>query len=190
VDRREAALSEGSSIMKRNLVWGFLTVNLLLGISAGNVAGKNAGICAGAVSPASGPVKFIGIGGMSAYKKKIGKPAPAAAVETAPSLSSEFKLGDAYVSPNPAKGGVPPVLHMETGIADSVSVKIYTVTGLLKHEHVITGVPQVLDKGGNLIYTYQYAWEGPVAGGIYYYTMEAEKAGQKLKKSGMFAVVR
>ncbi|HBW21807.1 MAG: hypothetical protein A2X28_03465 [Elusimicrobia bacterium GWA2_56_46] len=99
-------------------------------------------------------------------------------------------MGAVYVSPNPAKGGAAPVLHIETGIADSVSIKIYTVSGLPSHEHVMSGPPQTLEKDGNLVYAYEYAWEGAIAPGLYYYNMEAERAGQKLKTSGMFAVVR
>jgi len=37
---------------------------------------------------------------------------------------------------------------------------------------------------------YEYAWTGRIASGVYYYTVEAERAGKKLKAKGKFAVVR
>jgi hypothetical protein len=107
-----------------------------------------------------------------------------------PAADPAFRLGEVYVYPNPAKGGQAPVFHIETGIADRVNIKIHAVSGRSVHEHTITGMPQIFRKGGNLVYAHEYAWEGRKAGGMYYYTIEAEKAGQKLRKSGMFAVMR
>jgi len=176
--------------MKNNLVWGFLVVGFLFGISGGGVAGGNGVISAGAVRPASGPVKSAGIGAAAVSRKKAQKQPPEPAKAAALPANPEFRLGAVYVSPNPAKGGAAPVVHMETGIADSVSIKIYTVSGLAAHEHVMSGQPQTLEKDGNLVYAYEYAWEGTIAPGLYYYNIEAERAGQKLKTSGMFAVVR
>ncbi len=101
-------------------------------------------------------------------------------------LNADFKLGEVYVYPNPAKGGKVPVFHVEVGVADSVKIKVFTVSGQAVHEHTITGSPAAI--GG--VYAYEYAWDGHIASGVYYYTMEAEKAGRKLKKAGKFAVVR
>ena len=106
------------------------------------------------------------------------------------SADPAFVLGEVYVYPNPAKGGKVPVFHIETGIADSLKIKVYTVSGMVTHEYTLTGLPQVLSIGGNLVYAYEYAWEGHIASGVYYYVIEAQKAGSKLKKSGKFAVVR
>ncbi|MDO8805229.1 MAG: IPT/TIG domain-containing protein [Elusimicrobiota bacterium] len=101
-------------------------------------------------------------------------------------LSAEFKLGEVYVYPNPAKGGKVPTFHIEVGTADSVKIKVFTVAGQFAHEKTITGNPQVIGS----VYAYEYAWEGRIASGVYYYTMEAEKAGKKIKAKGKFAVVR
>ncbi|MEI7530279.1 MAG: IPT/TIG domain-containing protein [Elusimicrobiota bacterium] len=101
-------------------------------------------------------------------------------------LNADFKLGEVYVYPNPAKGGKVPVFHVEVGVADSVKIKVFTVAGQAVHEHTITGSPAAI--GG--VYAYEYAWDGHIASGVYYYTVEAEKAGRKLKKAGKFAVVR
>ena len=98
----------------------------------------------------------------------------------------EFKLGEVYVYPDPAKGGKVPTFHIEVGTADSVKLKIYTVAGQLAHEATLTGSPQAVVS----VYAYEYAWTGRIASGVYYYTIEAERAGKKLKAKGKFAVIR
>jgi sugar lactone lactonase YvrE len=114
------------------------------------------------------------------------------AVGASPQATADatFRLGEVYVFPNPAKGGAKPVFHIETGIADSVEIKVYTVSGRQAHEHTLTGTPAILDDGNGLSYAYEYAWDGYIPSGVYYYVIEAEKAGQKLRKAGKFAVVR
>ena len=102
----------------------------------------------------------------------------------------EFKPGEVYVYPNPAKGGEVPTIHLECGIADSVNIKIYTVSGREAHSAVITSLPVALDDGNGLSYAYEYAWRGHIPSGVYYYAIEAVKAGAKIKKTGKFAVVR
>ncbi|MBI4801524.1 MAG: PQQ-binding-like beta-propeller repeat protein [Elusimicrobia bacterium] len=101
-----------------------------------------------------------------------------------------FRLGEVYVFPNPAKGGAVPTFHIECGIADKVTIKIYTVLGRPAHEHTITGAPAALDDGNGVNYAYEYAWRGHIPSGVYYYYIEAEKAGKNLKKTGKFGVVR
>ena len=103
---------------------------------------------------------------------------------------TEFALGEIYVFPNPAKGAQVPTFHIEAGIADKVTIKIYTVSGRLAHETTLTGMPQIIDDGHESEYAYEYAWQGHIPSGVYYYFIEAQKGGQKLKKTGKFAVVR
>ena len=98
----------------------------------------------------------------------------------------EFKLGEVYVYPDPAKGGKVPTFHIEVGTADSVKLKVFTVAGQLTHEQTLMGSPQAVGS----VYAYEYAWTGRIASGVYYYTVEAERAGKKLKAKGKFAVVR
>jgi hypothetical protein len=97
-----------------------------------------------------------------------------------------FKLGEVYVYPNPAKGGKVPIFHVEVGVADTVKIRVYTVAGQLAHDTTLTGTPQVIGAA----YAYEYAWEGRIASGVYYYTIEAERSGKKIKSRGKFAVVR
>ena len=102
----------------------------------------------------------------------------------------EFVLGEVYVYPNPAKGGVVPIFHIECGTADSVKIEVYTISGQAVHEYTITGAPQLITDSGGSSYAYEYAWRGHIASGVYLYRIEAERSGRKLKKTGKFAVVR
>ncbi len=79
-----------------------------------------------------------------------------------------------------------PVFHLEFGLADRVELKVYSVAGSLVHERTLTGPPQMTSP----VYAYEYAWDGHIASGVYYFTVEAERAGAKLKARGKFAVVR
>jgi len=103
---------------------------------------------------------------------------------------SAFRLGEVYVFPNPALRGAAPVLHIETGIADRVKITFYTVSGRQAHQTTLTGAPAALDDGNGLSYAYEYIWRDNIPSGVYYYHIEAEKGGQKIKKSGKFGVVR
>jgi hypothetical protein len=122
------------------------------------------------------PLEFYIPGGYSPSMMRPG---------TGPS-ALEFKLGEAYVYPDPAKGGKVPTFHIEVGTADTVKIKVFTVAGQLAHEAALTGNPQAV----GLVYAYEYAWTGRIASGVYYYTVEAERSGKKLRSKGRFSVVR
>ena len=107
-----------------------------------------------------------------------------------PAASAAFVLGEVYVYPNPAKGGADPVFHVECGLADSVKINVFTVSGREAHEHLITGTPQIIDDGHGPEYAYEYVWRDHIPSGVYLYRVEAERAGAKLRKTGKFAVVR
>ena len=98
----------------------------------------------------------------------------------------EFRLGEVYVYPDPAKGGKVPVFHIEVGTADTVKIRVYTVAGQVAHEASLTGAPQAVGS----LYAYEYAWNGRIASGVYYYTVEAERSGKKLRSKGKFSVIR
>jgi len=53
-------------------------------------------------------------------------------------------------------------------------------------EQTLTGGPNKSSPA----YAYEWGWEGYIPSGVYYYTVETEKAGKKLKAKGKFAVVR
>lgn len=116
--------------------------------------------------------------------------APASAKTSAPGINEEFKLSEVYVYPNPAKGGKVPIVHIEVGIADSVKITIYTSAGEESHKHTIAGMPDIISDGNGAAYAYEHAWRGHIPSGVYYYLVEVEKSGKKLRKTGKFAVVR
>jgi len=102
------------------------------------------------------------------------------------SAAAEFKLGEVYVSPDPAKGGSVPVFHIEAGVADSVRLSVFTMAGQLAHEVVLNGAPLFIGS----VFAYEYAWKGRIADGNYYYTVEAERSGRRLTAKGKFSVMR
>jgi len=177
----------------------------LFGLSyAGVTQGRMVRIVSGGVVSSSGQVKSIQLGAMSrnggktqsragnsGSKASIGpRILPAAAKTSETGINGEFKLGDVYVYPNPAKGRQVPTFHAEVGIADSVKITVYTVSGDVAHDYTVTGQPDVVNDGNGPQYAYEYAWRGHIASGVYYFIAEAQKAGKKLRKTGKFAVVR
>ncbi|MFA6094002.1 MAG: kelch repeat-containing protein [Elusimicrobiota bacterium] len=101
--------------------------------------------------------------------------------------AEEFVLRDVYVFPNPARAGAKPTFHVEVGRADSLEIRVYDVSGRKVHETQISGPPGIVEGR----YAYEYVWEGRIASGVYFYSIEAKKAGQgSLRKTGKLAVVR
>ena len=98
-----------------------------------------------------------------------------------------FVLRELYVFPNPAERGVKPTFHIAVGIADSVNVRVYDVSGRLVHSETMIGAPSVVN--GN--YAYRAEWNGRIASGVYLYVIRAKKGGHgDIRRSGKFAVVR
>ncbi|MBI4802551.1 MAG: T9SS type A sorting domain-containing protein, partial [Elusimicrobia bacterium] len=110
-----------------------------------------------------GKKKISALGTEAATPKVLAGPDPA------------FRLGEVYVFPNPAKNGAAPTFHMECGIADKVTIKIYTISGRPAHEYTFTGAPAAIDDGNGLSYAYEYAWSGRIPSGVYYYYLETPK---------------
>jgi len=111
--------------------------------------------------------------------------APAAVADTT------FRLGEAYAYPNPARGGERPVIHIETGLADRVTVRLFDVSGRQVAVLAKEGLPSLIDDGQGPQYAYELAWEGSIASGVYFFVARAEKAGASpLSVTGKLAVVR
>jgi len=161
-------------------------------------AGEKLSISSGGAVRADGAVRVIGIGAQLVGVRRTNgkaiagprKATPAAVKAATTGISSEFILGEVYVYPNPAKGGHVPTFHVEVGVADSVKITIYTVSGDVAHTYTATGMPSIINDGHGPEYAYEYAWRGHIPSGVYYYAIEAQKAGKKLRKTGKFAVVR
>lgn len=202
-------LREGKMMKKYygSLICGGLLAGLMLPVFAGK-----SGISSGGSSQGSGPVKSIAIGGpvagngsgavsgvglvhwlrktTSALSRPQSVPAAARGKVEAGGPSSAFALGEVYVYPNPAKGGQVPTFHIEVGIADSVKITVYTVSGDVAHTYTMSGSPGTVDDGHGAEYAYEYAWNRHIASGVYYYAIEAKKDGKKLRKTGKLAVIR
>ena len=114
----------------------------------------------------------------SVYQAVFGA-APAAA----PPAAAAFSVGEAYVFPNPAVGGARPVLRVEASGGEKLQVKVYSAAGRLAREEAVVGAPGA---GG----AYELALGGELPSGVYYYLAEVSGGGQKVKKTGKFAVVR
>ncbi len=98
-----------------------------------------------------------------------------------------FKAGAAYSFPNPSSAERHPVIHVETGLADSLEIRIYDVSGKIVHEARLDGPPPVIDGK----YAYEYTWNSDgAASGIYLLAAKSEKAGQSLVFKKKMAVIK
>ncbi len=105
----------------------------------------------------------------------------------APGPDASFVFRTAFVFPNPSRMGAKPTVHVEVGIADEVRIRIYDVAGRQLQEATLTGTPPLI----NGQYAYEYIWDGSIPSGVYFYTVNAKKAGAAdIKTQGKFAVVR
>jgi hypothetical protein len=106
-------------------------------------------------------------------------------------LNQNFKLGEVYAFPNPAKNGKSPVIHVEVGVADGVELKFYDAAGELIHQDEISGMPSIIDDGQGPQYAYEYIWQNNIPSGTYIYVIRAHKNGEgELKKISKLAVIR
>jgi hypothetical protein len=89
-------------------------------------------------------------------------------------------LGEVYAFPNPARGGANPTFHVEAPGADTVSIRVYDLTGARRHEKTLTGTTP-----------FESAWDvSGVGSGVYYYVIEASGGGSSRRKSGKLAVIK
>ncbi|MBU2529869.1 MAG: T9SS type A sorting domain-containing protein, partial [Elusimicrobia bacterium] len=100
-----------------------------------------------------------------------------------------FALGNVYVFPNPA-AAVEPKMHIESKDADSVLIRIYSLSGRQVKELNINQAATLIDDGTGAKFAYETALGTDMPSGIYLYYVEVKKNGVKLKKTGKFAIVR
>jgi hypothetical protein len=97
-----------------------------------------------------------------------------------------------YAFPNPARRSNP-VIRAQVGLADSVDIRIYDVTGKLVNSASLSAA-QVLDDGNGKgpQWTYDYDWDvGGIGSGVYLYVMTAKKAGYPpIRRTGKAGVLR
>lgn len=99
-----------------------------------------------------------------------------------------FDFGEVYVYPNPSREGDVPTLHIEIGQAESLSTRIYDVSGDLVYESSINDAPIVVEG--------RPAYEHPLDAdrfrpGVYIGVVTAEKSGREtVRKKFRFTVVK
>ncbi|MEA3307349.1 MAG: T9SS type A sorting domain-containing protein, partial [Elusimicrobiota bacterium] len=101
----------------------------------------------------------------------------------------DFALGNVYVFPNPA-AAVEPTIHIESKDADSVLIRIYSLSGRQVKELNINQAATLIDDGSGAKFAYEAALGTDMPSGIYMFYVEVKKNGVKLKKTGKFAIIR
>ena len=107
--------------------------------------------------------------------------------EPGPSPQAAFGLGEVYAYPNPARGGVRPVIRAELGVAEKVEIKIYNLAGELVHAAELASAPALI--GGR--YVYEYPWDASRnPSGVYIYVVRAWQGGQAVKAAKKLALIK
>jgi len=105
---------------------------------------------------------------------------------------ASFGLKAAYAFPNPVHGGAV-TLRIQPGLADTVSVRVYDVSGRKVHDSSGFSL-STLDDGNGLgaQFTYDHVWDvSGVGSGVYTYVITATKAGQAdIHKTGRIGVAK
>ena len=99
-----------------------------------------------------------------------------------------FKLNDVYSYPNPAKGGVNPIIHIEVGIADTIELRIYNIAGELMNSNQLAGTDYI-EKSSK--YCYEYEWNTQsIASGVYVYLIKAQKGVETIKVLKKIGIIK
>ncbi len=110
--------------------------------------------------------------------------------------AAEVALGfkAAYAFPNPVRGRNTVTLRVQPGLADSVEVRVYDLSGRKVHASSSFNNLGAFDDGNGLgpQFTYDHVWDvSGIGSGVYRYVVTAKKAGQTdIAKSGKVAVVK
>jgi hypothetical protein len=117
---------------------------------------------------------------------------PGLGVESA--AQDAFGLRAYYVFPNPTKGVRQATIRIQPGLADSVEVRVYDVTGRDVHSSSAFQFSSSLDDGNGLGVqdTYDHVWDlSGVGSGVYTFVITARKAGQTdIHATGRIGVVK
>ncbi|MEK7382001.1 MAG: hypothetical protein AAB262_01795, partial [Elusimicrobiota bacterium] len=110
------------------------------------------------------------------------------------SADASFGFKDMYAFPNPVRGQGPVTIRVQPGLADSITVRVYDVSGRKVHESSNFSDRGPFDDGNGKgpQYTYDHAWDvSGVGSGVYTYIVVAKKAGQAdIRKTGRVGVIK
>lgn len=108
------------------------------------------------------------------------------AEELPPPNGSELHLGEFYSRPNPIIGGRA-TLRVEVENADHISQKIYSLAGQV----VLENPPTHIEASAGGWEAHGYVWStDEVAAGTYYWLVEAEREGKKVRDIRKLAVIK
>ena len=107
---------------------------------------------------------------------------------------ASFGFKAVYAFPNPSRGGAAVTFRVQPGLADSLEVRVYDLSGRRVHASSDFRSLGAYDdgNGSGAQYTYDHAWDvSGVASGVYSYVVVVHKAGQAdIRKTGKVGVVK
>ncbi len=128
----------------------------------------------------------------SLYQVFTGTATPAATLPLAADAS--FGLKAAYAFPNPARGAGAVTIRIQPGLADSVQVNVYDVSGRKVHSSSNFRDLGAFNDGNGLgaQFTYEHVWDlSGVGSGVYTFVVTATKGGERdIHRSGKIGVVK
>ncbi|MEK7384719.1 MAG: hypothetical protein AAB262_15750, partial [Elusimicrobiota bacterium] len=109
-------------------------------------------------------------------------------------VDASFGFKDLYAFPNPVRGQGPITIRIQPGLADSVSVRVYDVSGRKVHESSNFSDRGPFDDGNGKgqQYTYEHAWDvSGVGSGVYTFVVTATKSGERdIHKTGKVGIIK
>lgn len=100
--------------------------------------------------------------------------------------SSSVGGTEAYSYPNPAVGGVVPVIHATSEGGNNLEIRIYDLTGRM----VETGNLQAIGSSVEGRTSYEFAWTGPIASGTYFGLIQGTSSSGQISSRIKISVVR
>ncbi|MDD5302555.1 MAG: hypothetical protein PHS14_05530 [Elusimicrobia bacterium] len=105
-----------------------------------------------------------------------------------------FAIHAAYAFPSPSRGGAPVVIRVQPGLADSVTVRVYDLSGRMVHESSNFQNRIGYDDGNGFgqQYTFDHTWDvSGVGSGVYKFVVTGHKAGAgNISESGKVGVIK
>lgn len=107
---------------------------------------------------------------------------------------ASFGFKATYAFPNPVRGQGTATIRVQPGLADSVEVRVYDLSGRKVHSSSDFRSLGAFDDGNGLgqQFTYEHVWDvSGIGSGVYTYAVVARKAGeQDIRKTGKVGVVK
>jgi len=105
-----------------------------------------------------------------------------------------FAVHAGYAFPNPSRNATPVVIRVQPGLADSVSVRVYDLSGRLVHESSDFRNRGGVDDGNGFgsQFTFEHTWDiSGVGSGVYNFVVTGRKAGAgDIKATGKVGVIK